>query len=452
MAAPEKLSAQDYQAKTTRSQDLYQRAREVFPSGVTHDTRYLRPHPISVARAQGAHKWDVDGNEYIDYFGGHGALLLGHNHPVVVEAVREQLEKGTHYGGSHELELEWAELIVDMIPCAEKVRFTSSGTEASLLGMRVARAFTGKDKILRFEGHFHGWHDQVAFGAKEHAGGSLPAGIPPGLEQHIVLCPPNDLDQLAALLAHRDDIAAVLIEPTGATFGRVPTRGEFLLQLRKLTEERGILLIFDEVISGFRVAPGGAQEHFGVRSDLAFLAKVLAGGYPGGALVGRAEIMDVMGLKNDPQWNAEHQVSHYGTFNANPISASAGLAALKMVASTDVVQRANRNGALLRDALNQVIKEAGLNWTAYGEFSEFHIFANRENRDIGLEDIRAGRVHPALFKEGTPAPLTHKIRTGLMTQGVDVMPWPGGLVSAVHSSADIERTAAAFKAMLAAGI
>ena len=149
MAAPEKLSAQDYQAKTTRSQDLYQRAREVFPSGVTHDTRYLRPHPISVARAQGAHKWDVDGNEYIDYFGGHGALLLGHNHPVVVEAVREQLEKGTHYGGSHELELEWAELIVDMIPCAEKVRFTSSGTEASLLGMRVARAFTGKDKILR---------------------------------------------------------------------------------------------------------------------------------------------------------------------------------------------------------------------------------------------------------------------------------------------------------------
>jgi len=449
MTAQEKLSAQDYQIKTPRSQELYQRAREVFPSGVTHDTRYLQPYPISIARAQGGRKWDVDGNEYIDYFGGHGALLLGHNHPVVVEAVREQLEKGTHYGGSHELELQWAELIVKMVPCAEKVRFTSSGTEASLLGMRVARAFTGKNKILRFEGHFHGWHDQVAFGSVG-GGGALPAGIPPEVEQSIVLCPPNDLDQVAEALANHDDIAAVLIEPTGATFGHVPTGGEFLVQLRKLTEERGVLLIFDEVISGFRVAPGGAQEYFGVQSDLAFLAKILAGGYPGGALVGRAEIMDVMGLTSDPQWNAERRVSHYGTFNANPISASAGLAALQLVATTDVVQRAKRSGALLRAALNQVIKEAGLNWIVYGEFSDFHIFANHEDRDIDLEDIRNGRVHHAVLKGGTPTPLIHEIRTALLVQGVDTVPWPGGLVSAVHSEEDIAQTVEAFKAMLEA--
>ncbi len=444
------LSTQDYTDKTPVSRRLYQRAREVFPSGITHDTRFLQPHPISIARANGSRKWDVDGNEYIDYFGGHGALLLGHNHPVVVEAVGKQLEQGTHYGGSHELELEWAELIVEMVPCAEKVRFTSSGTEASLLGLRVARGFTGKNKILRFASHFHGWHDQVAFGSVSPSAGTLPAGITPETAQNIVLCPPNDLQQVEEILATDDDIAAVILEPTGATFGHVPTLGEFPVALRKLTRERGVLLIFDEVITGFRVAPGGAQEYYGVKSDLALLAKIVAGGYPGGALVGRADIMDTMSLTDDPRWNAERRIAHYGTFNANPISAAAGLAALKLVATTDVVQRAKQNGAMVRAALNQVVNEAGLNWIVYGEFSDFHIFANHEDRDISLEDIYAGRVDYSVLKGGTPPPVINKIRSGLLTHGVDTVPWPGGLVSAVHSGADIDQTAMAFKDMLAA--
>ncbi|MDP6037859.1 MAG: aminotransferase class III-fold pyridoxal phosphate-dependent enzyme, partial [Candidatus Latescibacteria bacterium] len=187
---------QKYMEKTPKSRALYQRARETFPSGVTHDTRYLTPYPLAVERANGSHKWDVDGHEYIDYFGGHGALLLGHNPPQVVKAIQDQLTKGTHYGASHELELEWAEQIIQMVPCAEKVRFTGSGTEASLLALRIARAYKNKPKILRFTANFHGWHDQVAFAASPGFDGTPPAGITEETIDHSILCDPNNIDQV----------------------------------------------------------------------------------------------------------------------------------------------------------------------------------------------------------------------------------------------------------------
>ena len=439
----------EYKGKTPTSRALYQRALKVFPGGITHDSRLMRPYPIYIARARGARKWDVDGNEYVDYFGGHGALLLGHAHPEVVEAVRRQSARGTQYGASHELELEWAELIVEMVPCAEKVRFTSSGTEASMLGIRLARAFSGKDKIVRFVTNFHGWHDQVAFASVSHFDGSIPAGIPAGTVENIILCPPNDIEQLTRICNERDDIAAVMIEPTGSGFGHVPTGGEFLAQVRKLTRDRNILLIFDEVISGFRVAPGGAQEHYKVIPDLTLLAKIVAGGYPGGALVGRADILDVLEVKRDPGWNHEHRVSHHGTFNANPLAASAGITALKLVSGTDVIQRANRSGRMLRDALNEVVRNEGMNWKIYGEFSDFHIFTNQDNEDVTLEDIHAGRVHYTRLKEGTPAHLGFGIRAGFIVRGVDIAGWPGGMLSGVHCEADIEHTATAFRDMIA---
>ena len=437
-----------YTARTAASRELYERARNVFPSGVTHDVRCLRPYPVSMSRAEGSRKWDVDGNEYVDYFGGHGAFMLGHNHPAVVEAVREQLTRGTHFGASHELELEWAELIVELVPCAEKVRFTSSGTEASLLAIRIARAFTGKHKILRFISHFHGWHDEVGFAAASHFDGTIPAGIPPANIGEILLCEPNNLDQVQQLLADHDDIAAILIEPTGSTFGQVPTSREYLMQLRKLSTERGVLLVFDEVITGFRVSLGGAQEHYGVTPDLTLLAKTLAGGYPGGAVVGRRDVLDVMTVRDDAKWNVECRVPHQGTFNANPISAIAGLTSLRLIASTNAVEKANRHAQLLRDALNKVIREQGRNWIVYGEFSGFHIFANVDDRDISVEDIYAGTVHWSVLKSGTPGPAIGKIRAALLGAGVDVVAWPGGWSSAVHTDADIDLTATAFKQML----
>jgi len=437
-----------YVGKTPNSRALYERAQKVIPGGVTHDVRVLKPYPISMERAQGSRKWDVDGNEYVDYFGGHGAFLLGHNHPAVVEAVRRQLEKGTHFGSSHELELEWAELICRMVPSAEKVRFTSSGTESSLLAIRIARAFTGKDRIIRFESHFHGWHDQVAYAAASHFDGTIPAGIPAETTKNIILCVPNNGKRIRQILADDDDIAAIFIEPTGSTYGQVPTGREVIAELRKIADEYKILLVFDEVITGFRVAPGGAQEILGVIPDLTLLAKTLAGGYPGGAVAGRADVMDVLTARDDPDWNYRSRVAHQGTFNANPISAAAGLATLKLIATTDITEKASQNGEMLRNALNDVIREQDSNWLVYGEYSGFHIFPNHEDIQITIDSIYAGRVHYRALKGGTPAHLIWKIRAGMILGGVDVVAWPGGWVSGIHTEDDIAITTEAFKHLL----
>ncbi len=439
--------AREFIEKTPESAALYKRARQLFPSGVTHDARYLKPHPVSISRAEGSRKWDADGNEYVDYFGGHGALLLGHNHPAVVEAVAGQLSRGTHYGASHELELEWAELITKLVPCAEKVRFTSSGTEASLLAIRVARAFTGKSMVVRLLAHFHGWHDQSNFGVHSHYEGPLPAGIPTGVAENIILCPPNDAQRLGQILESRDDVAAVLLEPTGASFGRVPTTPEYLRAIRRLTSEHDVLLLFDEVISGFRCAPGGAQEYYGVLPDLAMLAKVVAGGLPGGALVGRAEVMDAMTMKKDPGWNRDRRVPHFGTFNANPLSACAGIAALKIIASGEPCRKVNESAENLRQGMNQVIQEQGLNWLVYGRFSEFIIFPNPENRGITADGIYSGAI-PFTVLKGTPASDLFEVRAGMLAGGVDLMNWPGGMLSTAHSSADLDQTVEAFKKLL----
>ena len=437
-----------YAAKTPTSAALYRRAVDVFPGGVTHDTRYLKPHPLYIERAAGSRKWDVDGHEYVDYFGGHGALLLGHNHPQVADAVREQLGKGTHFGASHELELKLGEQIQRMVPCAGKVRFTGSGTESTLLAIRLARAFTGRRKIVRFAGHFHGWHDQVAFAVTSHFDGSVPAGILPGVAGEAIVCPPGDTQALARILEEHDDVAAVIMEPTGATFGRVPLPGGFQAKVRELTARKGVLLIFDEVITGFRVSPGGAQRHFGVTPDLATFAKIVAGGFPGGCVAGRNDVMDVMTLRDDRQWNLANRVPHQGTFNANPITAVAGLTTLKLIAEGDAIERANRAAALLRDRLNEVIRDAGFNWLVYGEFSGFHFFTNPRGRSVTVEDIYAGNVSLEELKGGAPPEVIHQLRCGLITGGADIFPWPGGCVSPVHSEEDVETTARALASCL----
>ncbi len=259
MNAPISTIETIYRERTPRSAALAAEASELFPSGVTHDGRFLRPYPIYVDRASASHKWDVDGNEYVDYAGGHGALLLGHNHPEVTDAVRRQLERGTHYGSCHEVEIRWAEWVKRLIPSAERVRFTSSGTEATLLALRLARAFTGRQKFMHFQGHFHGWHDHVAFGVNSHYDGTPSPGVLPGVASNVVMAPPGDVEGTSRLMAeHADDLAAVIIEPTGASWGQVPVTPDFLRALREIATRHGVVLIFDEVISGFRCSPGGA--------------------------------------------------------------------------------------------------------------------------------------------------------------------------------------------------
>ncbi len=424
-----------YYERTRESARLAACAREVFPGGVTHVGRHLEPHPVYVARAQGSRKWDVDGNEYVDYFGGHGALILGHNHPAVVEAVTAQIAKGTHYGASHELELQWAGLIRQMVPCAERVRFTSSGTEATLMALRLARAYTGRTQVIRFAGHFHGWNDHVAFSADPSP------GILPGVREAVLLCPANDLGQVRQWCETRDDIAAIILEPTGATFGQIPAPPAMLHELREITRRRGIVLIFDEVVTGFRCSPGGAQGHYGVIPDLTTLAKIVAGGLPGAAVVGRAELFAPLESRGGPP-----RIAHQGTFNACPVSAAAGIAALTLVRDTGILARANAAAAAIRDGFHDVLRRRGVGWCAYGEFSAFHLFT----QPATPEDIYLGRIPWAKLKGQTPPALVHKIRTAMLCEGVDVVPWPGGIVSGVHSGDDVDRTVSAFDRTLAA--
>lgn len=266
-----------YRQRTPRSAALAEEALALLPSGVTHDSRYQKPYGIYVERAAGPRKWDVDGNEYVDYFGGHGALLLGHNHPSVFTAMQEALARGTHFGANHEIEVRWATLVRRLVPSAERVRFTASGTEATLMALRLARAFTGRPKIVRFLTHFHGWHDHMTAGHQSHFDGSPTAGVVAGIANDMILLPPGDVAAMRSVVESRDDIAAAIIEPTGSSFGAVPLKPDFLAALREATAKCGAMLIFDEVVTGFRVSKRGAQGAFGITPDLTALAKILAG-------------------------------------------------------------------------------------------------------------------------------------------------------------------------------
>ena len=330
-----------YVERTPGSAALHARARGVLPSGIAHDSRRTEPYPIYVGRADGPRKWDVDGRELVDFYGGHGALILGHCHPAVVEAVRRQVGLGTHPAACHELEVEWAALVQEMVPCAERVRFTASGTEATHMAVRLARAHTGRPRIMRFQRHFHGWHDHMAFGVDGHFDGSPSPGVLPEVAAEVVLLPPGDLQAVERAFERDDGIAAVILEPTGASTGVVPLGPSFLRGLREATTRHGALLIFDEVVTGFRVAPGGAQAAWGVAPDLCTLAKVLAGGLPGGAVAGRKDIIDWLDFDVSAARRRE-KVPHQGTYNANPLSAAAGVAALRLVRDTDVCARAQR--------------------------------------------------------------------------------------------------------------
>jgi glutamate-1-semialdehyde 2,1-aminomutase len=329
--------AEAFAERFPRSLAEYQRAASIFPAGITHDSRHSAPYPIYVDHAQGARKWTIEGVELIDYWMGHGALLLGHNNPAVVEAVQAQLARGTHYGASHQLEAAWGELVIRLIPSAERVRFTSSGTEATLMALRLARAATGRSKVIKFQGHFHGWHDYLAVGITPPFDAPNSAGIPAEVLSTVLLAPPNSLRAVRDLLDAHDDVAAVILEPGGGSNGLIAPDLEFLHGLRALTAKRGVVLIFDEVITGFRYARGGAQERYGITPDLTTLAKILAGGLPGGAVAGKAAILDYLDYHDgDAQWNRHGRVAQQGTFNGNPLSAAAGIACLTQVAAGEM--------------------------------------------------------------------------------------------------------------------
>lgn len=430
-----------FEALHQGSRRLAERARTVFPSGVTHDIRAFSPWPIYVERAAGARKWDVDGNEYVDYIGGHGALLLGHNRPEVVEAAQRALSRGTHFGSSHELEIEWGEQVLAMVPCGQRVRFTSSGTEATMMALRLARAFTGRERVVKLVEHFHGWHDLVVGRLREDEAHPYSVGVPHGFYDSLTIVPAGDEAALSEALSARD-VAAVILEPTGAHWGTHPLSPSYLRMASEACRATGTLFVMDEVITGFRMAPGGAQERYGITCDLSTHAKILAGGLPGGCVTGREDVVSMLEIREDREWNASRRISHQGTFNATPIAAAAGTAALRLIAAGGETERADRAAERLVLGLNRLFGELGVPGSAWAVSSMWHLNLGYEGpvpRDVEWD---AGE-EPAGVSEALVTPL----KWALFNHGVDLM-GTGGMVSSAHRDEDIDATIDGFRAAI----
>jgi glutamate-1-semialdehyde 2,1-aminomutase len=386
--------------------DLAERARRVLPGGSTHASRTYDPR-IYVARSSGSRKWLIDGTELIDYTMGHGALLLGHAHPAVVEAVREQVGNGTHYGAAHPLEVEWAELIASLVPSAEKVRFTASGTEAVMLALRVARVATGRDRIVKLQDHFHGWSDIVSPYLDANGATRTPIGVPEALGELTQVVGTDDPAGLLAALA-RGDVAAVIMEASGAHYGQIPLDPAFIAAAREACTASGTVLVFDEVVTGFRVSPGGMQAVLGITPDISVLGKVMAGGLPSGAVAGRADLLELLATA----------IAHPGTFNANPLSAVAGITTLRLIADGVPQRTAEDYATSLARAWTAALASAGIPGTIRRLASILH---------ISLGDPRAHS----------------RIANAMRAEGVDILN-TSAFCSSVHTQADLEQTATAF--------
>jgi glutamate-1-semialdehyde 2,1-aminomutase len=413
----------EYARANPRSQAAHERALQLFPSGLTHDARRQDPFPPSVTRAEGAYKWDLDGHRILDYVTGHGALVAGHSHPDVVEAVRRQAGLGQHLGASGELQSDWAERIIALVPCAERVRFTSSGTEATLLALRVARGHTGRNRVLKLAGHFHGWHDDAIPGVALPLDPAAPLGSPPNPD--LTVADPFAGDAVERELA-RGDVACVILEPTGAAWGGVPLPPERVAAIAAAARANGTLVVFDEVVTGFRWSPGGAQALIGVTPDLASLAKVVAGGLPGGALAGRADVMEVLAFRDGLA-----KVEHPGTHNAHPLSAAAGIATLDLLADGTGLAHATAVAGELREAICAAFEQRSTPGYAYGQASTFCVLFGERSDD------------PVTLKRGVPEPLLSALQCAMLLEGVHLF-HGCGLLSIAHGADEVELTARAF--------
>ena len=405
------------------SQRLHRRAEKIFSAnGATHTGRIFDPFLPYITHAKGSREWDVDGNEYIDYSMGHGALILGHCHPDVVRAVREQMAKGVHYGANHELEIEWAELIKSMMPSMERVEVFSCGQEANMMAIRLARAFSRRRKILRFEENFHGWADELC------APDAL--GI---VADEVKVIPGHDLNRVEDELAKKE-YAILMIEGGGAHMGgQVPWNADFVRALPGLTQRHGTVYLIDEVVTGFRDSPGGWQATIGVTPDLTTLGKAIGGGLGVGALGGRADIMDALRPKAPPQ----RFVSHSGTWNANPLTAAAGVAACKLYRGGEVQKKVNQLGAYIRERGNQALKERRVNARLYSR-SIVHLYLGPIDYEPADDTMPPTRDIKKIMDPAT-APMRHQLSLQLLQRGV-FSSAGSFILSVAHTEEDIDQT------------
>lgn len=351
------------------SRELYNRAVPLMPGGVSSPVRAVKPYPLYIRQGKGPNVTDVDGNEYIDLVLGYGPLILGHAHPAVVRALQEQAALGTLYGAPHEKEVLLAEKVRKHFQGMEMMRFVSSGTEATMHALRLARGYTGRKKIIKVDGGFHGAHDAVLVrsgsGALTH-GSPDSSGVPEEVAAQTLVVDYNDADQMgSALMANSRQVAAIILEPMLGNVGPVPPAPGYLAEVRRLADEHEVVLIFDEVITGLRLSLGGAQEFYDVRPDLTVLGKVLGGGMPMGAFGGSRELMSCISPLG--------KVYQAGTYSGNPMSLSAALTTLDVLES-EGLQGLNEKGALVRDRLSRILKATGTEALVQGEGSMFQLF------------------------------------------------------------------------------
>jgi glutamate-1-semialdehyde 2,1-aminomutase len=417
--------------KTTKSQEIFATAQNLMPGGVSSPVRAFKSvggQPIVFDRVQGPYIWDVDGNQYIDYVGTWGPAICGHAHPEVIAALHEALKKGTSFGAPSALENVLAEMVIDAVPSIEMVRFVNSGTEACMAVLRLLRAFTQRDKIIKFEGCYHGHADM--FLVKAGSGVAtlgLPdsPGVPKSATSNTLTAPFNDLEAVKALFAeNRDEIGGVILEPIVGNAGFIPPDAGFLEGLRELTHEHGALLVFDEVMTGFRIAYGGVQEKFGVTPDLTTLGKVIGGGLPVGAYGGRRDIMSMIAPAG-PVYQA-------GTLSGNPLAMTAGIKTLELLQKPGTYEYLDQVTKKLADGLLQIAKETG-HEACGGQISGmFGLF------------FTSGPVHNYEDAKKSDTAKFGRFHRGMLERGVYLAPsqFEAGFTSLAHTEADIEQTLA----------
>jgi glutamate-1-semialdehyde 2,1-aminomutase len=411
-----------------RSKKLHDQALNLFPAkGATHASRVLDPFRPYITHARGSRKWDVDGNEYIDYVMGHGGLILGHSHPAIVKAVQDQMAKGVHYGENHELEIKWAELIKQMMPMAERIEFCACGQEANMMGVRLSRIYTGRKKVLRLEDNYHGWADELV-------NENLPGVFTPDVKT----IPFNDLNRIEEELA-KEEYAILLTEGGGAHMnGQVPIDIDYVRALPELTHKYGTVWLLDEVVTGFRDAPGGWQSLVNVQPDLCTLGKCVSGGLPAGALIGRADILDAL----NPDSPNDRCVRHAGTWNANPLVCSAGIAACELYLTGEPQRKARKNADYLRRKGNDVLKERRINGRLYSR-SMVHFYLGPLEYESS-DDLMPPTKSIKHIMNPLMVPIRTRLSLHLLHRGVATMGGRFFVLSAAHTKEDIDQTIDAF--------